>query len=168
MNAIKTVLLLGLAAALLAAGPSDAWAKECKKSKNRGEVFGKWKPSAKTTVKNKTAGTTILVEILRGDAEKQHKNIGPGEDASFLAKLGGKGTSKAELTVQLYPAGASKTSWCSYIVRETPDGSDLIWELPEGATEACPEQGELSVGCEIDFHKNRYRWHTIVTATDPQ
>jgi hypothetical protein len=159
--------VLGLA--LLGGGPSAAWAKACVDSMKTSGLTSKWDPSAKTTVKNETTGSsTILVEIYRGKTEKQHKYIKPGEDASFLAKLGGTGDNKGEFSVKLLREGLpSKTSSCDFIVRETASGGKLVWRVPKDATEVCPSQVDLSVACQIDFQKQKFRWHTIFTATDP-
>lgn len=161
----RPALLALTAAGTLALCSGTAWAKACIDTRNDGAAFGKWEPDAKTTVKNATASTSILVEIYRGGDEKQHKYLAPKEETNFTAKLGGQ-SAKGTIRVQLYPEGSSRSTECKYIVEEASSGSYLSWSLPEGATAVCPDPGDVSIDCQLDFHKEKYRWHTALTVRD--
>ena len=82
------MLMLALTVLLGAVG-EGAWAKSCEDAKNDGSAFGKWTPSAKTTVKNRMSSTTVLTEIYRGNEQKKSEYLKPGEDISFTGSLGG-------------------------------------------------------------------------------
>jgi hypothetical protein len=159
------VLSALVAASTLALFNSGAWAKACTDTRNDGAAFGNWDPSAMTTVKNATASTTIRVEIFRGGDSKQEKYLEPGEDTNYTASLGGQ-ANKGTIRVQLYPEGGSIAPECKYIVEESKAGSYLDWRLPDGVNAVCPDARDVSIDCQLDFHKQKYRWHTVFTVGD--
>ncbi len=162
----KKMLTALSVAATLVLFSSGVWAKACTDTKNSGMVFGKWNPSAMTTVKNAMASTTIMVEISRGGSEKQKKYLKPNEETNYTASLGGQ-TNNATIRVQIYPEGSLIAPECKYIVEESKGGSYFDWRLPDGATSVCPNPGDTSIDCQLDFHKQKYRWHTVFTVGDP-
>lgn len=160
----------GLAAICLAAfaaitAPTVAVAGSCTDT-TRSWGLSTSSPSADTTVKNDTNGKTIEVNIYRGDTLKLQKRIGPGEKASFLAKLSSS-DGEALLRVQLFPFPGSVSTECAYEVRNNK-GDWIAWKLPGDATSVCPEQSRtnMEISCDKGYNIDKRRFNTDFRVTD--
>jgi hypothetical protein len=153
---------LALLVMILAALPATAIAGDCTNNSRKAWPFTEGE--ARTRVKNRTTATALSVALDRGDSEKSSQTIKPGEDFSKLSKFtwtSGKGT----ITVTLDPDPGSNNSKCVY---EIDKGENYVkWQIPSDADAVCPQVNELSIACEKSYNKDKSRFTTTYTVTDP-
>jgi hypothetical protein len=109
---------------------------------------------------------TILAELYRDDSQKWEKYIRPGEKAEFTASFAKMSGGRATLTLQLYPDPGVRSSECKYYV--VAGENYLDWRLPDGASEVCPDIGDMTIACDKTFNESKARYTTAFTVEDPR
>lgn len=150
--------------------PLEAFAGSCEKTRRKYSFTESSVDfSAHTTAHNDSTGTSYLVTIYRGSADKASKTVIPGDMVGQFAGFGATGNEDfTEFKVVIQRAGQESSSLtCAFQIKY---GARTVWDLAPDAKSACGDATVLcptcKVSCDKSYHPDKQRWNTTFRITD--